>query len=116
MAADSLSAGQIYRFRARAVNVYGSSEFSEELLAAIADFPAPNESLTRLSEESGESFITLQWEASLDTELPVPGYQVKMDDGYNGGVFEYLNQAMVLHPNVRKLRVSGLVTGLSYGF
>ena len=55
----SLTPGTIYKFKYRAINEFGSSDFSDELDAAVADFPAKPTTLAKVSTESGETFITL---------------------------------------------------------
>jgi hypothetical protein len=39
VADDSLVAGSIYKFKYRAVNAYGESDFSEELDAGLSSYP-----------------------------------------------------------------------------
>lgn len=79
IATDELTAGVIYRLKYRAVNAYGVSDFSEELQAAISSFPAKPFLVRKVS--GGESFVTLEWDTSADTELPVIGYNVYVNDG-----------------------------------
>jgi hypothetical protein len=57
VAVDLLTAGTLYKFKLRSSNVFGVSDYSEELDAAIASFPLANESLTRVS--ATETSITL---------------------------------------------------------
>ena len=114
MTEDSLTQGVVYKLRALAVNAYGSSELSEEVNAGVSSFPAQPNPVTKIGSESSQTSITLQWEASSDTELAVIGYVLNINDGssdvytvaYDGENF----------PNVRKYLVSGLETGESYSF
>jgi len=69
--------------------VYGVSDFSEELEAAIGSFPAKPLQVSKVS--GGETFVTLEWDASDDTELPVLGYNVKVNDGQGGDEFTNVN-------------------------
>lgn len=111
VADDSLQAGTVYKFKLLAKNAYGASDFSEELDAAIASFPLPNDSLRKVT--ATETSITLEWDTSLDTELPVTGYVLKVNDGVGG---DYFSTVSTLYPNVRTYTVHGLGTALNYGF
>jgi hypothetical protein len=64
------------------LNDYGASDFSEELSAGVGDFPSqgnPVQIKTR-----GVSDITLEWDEISNTELPVLGYILKINDGLGG--------------------------------
>ena len=70
--------------------------------------------MTKIATETGATYITLQWAKSQDTQLPVIGYQIWMDDGDVGDftiVYDGLN-----YPNVLKHMVTGLITGREYQF
>lgn len=56
----------------------------------------------------------MQWTTSADTELPVIGYVLNMDDGYESNYKVVYNGKG--YPNVLKYTVGGLTTGLSYTF
>jgi uncharacterized protein len=107
---DLLTAGVVYKFKIRAVNAYGNSEYSEELDAAIASFPLANDSLSKLT--TTETSITLQWTASADTELPVIGYVFNQIEFGS----DHFSEVVTLFPNLRTYTVSNLETGLAYGF
>jgi len=51
---------------------------------------------------------------SSDTELPVIGYVLKMDDGY-GGDFSIIYNGKN-YPNVLRYTITGLTTSLPYRF
>jgi hypothetical protein len=102
-----------YRFKLRAVNSYGTSEFSEEMVAGLADYPIPPSSITKLESESGETYMTIEWQLSADTDLPVVGYRLSMDNGHNSGVY---SPVVRLSNNVFKYLVTNLETSLTYGF
>lgn len=111
---DGISQGQIYKFKYRAVNSYGESDYSDEVDGGISSFPATPSAPTKLQSESGETFITLQWAQSANTELPVIGYVLNMDDGYGGSYTQVYNGKN--YPNVLKYTLTGLNTGLTYKF
>ena len=64
---DGIVAGLIYKLKYRATNMYGYSDFSEELNIGVTSFPAKPDPVDVLQSESGSTFITLKWTKSLDT-------------------------------------------------
>lgn len=56
---DGLLPAYIYKFKTRAVNVYGVSDWSDTLDVGISDFPAKPASVTNIVNETGPTFITL---------------------------------------------------------
>lgn len=111
---DGLTAGTIYKLRVLAVNLYGSSELSDEVNAGVSSFPGKPNPVTKLDLESSTSSITIEWETSLDTELPVIGYLLKINDGANDEytvAYDGKN-----FPNVRKYLVTRLETASIYYF
>jgi hypothetical protein len=111
---DLIVPGTIYKFKTRAVNAYGNSDYSEELNAGFGALPAKPLQVTRLLSESSDRHVTLEWTTSPDTDIPVIGYRLRMNDGVGGST--YNNITGVLFPNVRKYVVGNLTTGLEYGF
>lgn len=111
---DGITGGTIYKFKYLAVNSYGVSDFSDELDAGVSSFPAQPSAPTKDSATSTNSSITLVWTTSADTELPVLGYKLNMDDGYNGAFTTIYNG--LGYPNVLTYTKTQLVTGLTYRF
>ena len=107
-------AGVVYKFKVRTINDQGPSEFSEELDAAVSSFPAKPNPPTRIMSESDTTSLTLQWTASADTELPVIGYVINMDDGFGANYRVVYNGKNF--PNVLKYTIGGLTTGYTYSF
>ena len=94
--------------------MYGESDFSEELNAGVSSFPAKPNPVRKLLSESTQTAITLEWDTSLATSLPVIGYRLLMKDATQVNyqvVFDGAN-----FPNVRKYLVTGLKTGDLYTF
>lgn len=112
--AHAITAGQIYKFKVITVNELGPSDFSDEIDGGVSSFPGQPLSPTKVESDSGETYITLQWLASSNTELPVIGYVLNMDDGY-GGVYSVIYNGKN-YPNVLKYTITGLTTGLQYRF
>ena len=110
----SLTPGSIYKFKYQAVNNFGASDFSDEVEAAVSSFPGKPAAPTKVAAESGYYYITLSWLKSADTDLPVIGYNLYMDDGY-GGDFTLIYNGQN-YPNVLKYTQTGLTTGLKYNF
>jgi hypothetical protein len=58
---DFIAAGSIYKFKYRAINSYGPSDFSDEVDGGISSFPAQPAIPIKIESESSENFITLAW-------------------------------------------------------
>jgi hypothetical protein len=116
VAVDSLIAGTIYKFKYRAINLYGESDWSEELNAGVSSLPLQPNQVRKVESQSGETHITLEWDTSLDTELPVIGYSLKINDGVGGDVYTDVFAGGSIFPNVKKYIVGNLETGMTYGF
>ena len=58
---DAITSGSIYKFKYRAVNSYGASDFSDEVDGGISSFPATPAAPIKVQSESGETYITLSW-------------------------------------------------------
>lgn len=111
---DGLSSYAHYRFRIRAVNAYGPSDYSRELVASVAPLPGAFAAVTKDQLYSSNSTIMVRW-AVAGTEIePVLGFRLRMvemasqvsrvvyDNAVNANVLEYV--------------VSGLTPGASYSF
>jgi hypothetical protein len=81
---DNLVQGKVYRFKTKATNVYGDSEFSNEVIIGIGEnVPAPAD-VTRDSDFQSETSILVHWTAVTSSDLPITGYTLQMDDGLIG--------------------------------
>ena len=78
-AVDNITSYQEYRFRLMAVNLYGQSDFSEELPAAIAPLPSQPAGLFKDQVLSTKTSIRVYWNKLPDT-LPAKGYILYMRD------------------------------------
>lgn len=58
--------------------------------------------------------MTLEWDTVSDTEMPVIGYTLRMNDGLGGNVFTPVFTTR--NPNIRRYTVSNLTTEFTYGF
>ncbi len=116
--ADALLAGQIYALKSRASNEFGYGEFSEELSVGLSSYPAAPASLAKVDEESGATYITLQWPRSAGTtDLPVLGYALYMANNSDGtDEFRVLYNGLN-YPNVLRFTVAANVRqGAAYTF
>lgn len=83
-AADSLTTGLVYRVKSVAVNEYGPSDYSFELIVGMGQkAPAPAQVVRDVFFESPDSMRVL-WTQPSDNDLPVTGYLLQMDDGLIG--------------------------------
>jgi len=114
VANDQLVNGTIYKFKYRAVNKYGNSDFSDELTVGLGSKPQKPNSVRKVSAESGLTYITLEWDLMQSQGLPITGYILLINDGLGGTDFR--NVAGVLFANVNKYTVTNLVTAYNYGF
>lgn len=107
-------ASTIYKFKFRAVNDFGPSGFSDEIDVGVSSFPAKPNPLRKVLADSGLTYVSLEWDESLNTELPVIGYLINMDDGIGGAFTQVYNG--INYPNVRTYTVTGLMTQFTYRF
>ena len=88
IADDSIIAGQIYMLKSLASNEFGNSDYSEEVTIGLSSYPAAPATLTKNEADSGSTYITLEWAASADTEMPVLGYVLsQMDNSLGTGAY-----------------------------
>jgi hypothetical protein len=77
----------IYRFRTRAQNALGFSDYSEVLSVAMADLPDQANTPTKITALSSNTSLAITWVSNTNHDLPggeVTGYKIFMDDGLNG--------------------------------
>jgi hypothetical protein len=85
-AVTGLVTGKVYRFITCAINLYGDSNFSLEVIAGLGNkTPAPSAPTRDISIYSEESML-ISWGEVTASDLPVLGYVLEMDDGF-GGLF-----------------------------
>lgn len=106
---SSLTPNMKYRFRYRAVNLYGNSLWSPTLDIVVA--PLPSQPAAPLRIASSPNSIHLEWGAPSDTE-PITGYQ--LFESISGG--DALIFDSQLNPNTLDYTVTGLLRGHSYTF
>jgi hypothetical protein len=78
---DGIVIGKVYRFRYRAINIVGLSDWSEEAYIAFGDVPPQPNAVTRIF--SFRTEITVRWDEVIGGSLPVTGYILSMDNGQN---------------------------------
>jgi hypothetical protein len=88
--------GAIFRMNYRSKNVDGQySEFSKELIFALGSVPSAPSIPLKNDELSGDDTIALYWNKITTDVIPVDGYKVYADSGYNDDfklVFDGTNQ------------------------
>lgn len=111
--ADSLTSFSEYRFRMKATNAYGDSDYSSELVAALAPLPSTPAAVTRDLTTSTKTSMNIQWAALGDTE-PATGYQLYMTDVASSTTSLVYDGSS--NPNVLSYLKTDLVTSNSYSF
>ncbi len=76
---DPILAYQRYRLRVKAQNLFGDSDYSEELPVAIAPLPSQPDPITKDQTLSTKTSIKVDWTAPSDTLAPI-GYKLYMKD------------------------------------
>lgn len=100
-----LSSGSLYRFRYRAYNSLGWSDYSDILRVGLGPIPSTPAAPSRATTGSSATSIAVTWSTLTGQTLPVIEYVLYMDDGNSGLVFnEIYNTASV---------TSTIVTGLT---
>ncbi len=79
---DNLVRGRSYRFKTRAKNQIGYSDFSDIGYIAYGDVPDAPPKPTLVT--STMTSISVVWQPPTLSDLPVLGYVLSMDDGING--------------------------------
>ena len=109
---DGLEPGKTYRFKTRAKNLIGYSQYSVEAYIAFGNVPNKPDSPIRLA--STTTSITVEWTQPSSNELTTSGYILNMDDGQRTDllpIYIGLNK-----PDVLSFAAGGLTTGLPYRF
>jgi hypothetical protein len=81
---NSMTAGLMYRFRVRAQNALGFSDFSQVLMVGLGPLPSNPSAPTKASDDASnsESSIMLNWSPLVSQTLQINFYSLYMDDGY----------------------------------
>ena len=110
-----LVAGTTYRFTLQAVNIYGSSDFSEETRVALGTLPPQPNPPTKVEALSSISSIAVTWNEVIPTDgVAITGYKLYMDDGYSGNFFVVYDGTG--YPYTTSYTAVNLTTGLPYRF
>jgi hypothetical protein len=120
IAADSvadtftITVGGIYRIKTRAINSIDSSDFSEELIVALARAPAkPQPPKIQLALSDLQSSY-LEWEEGYSQDIEVTGYKLYSDNAEPGN--QYLIYDGSLNTEVLAFVHQNLVTGAVYTY
>ena len=111
-ATDGLLPGYTYRFKTRAKNLIGYSEFSVDAYIAFGNVPNKPDPPARLS--STTTSITVEWTEPASSDLATSGYILNMDDGQRTDllpIYIGLSQS-----DIFTFQAGGLTTGLPYRF
>jgi hypothetical protein len=111
---DVVTAYTKYRFRIRAVNEYGPSAYSEELVASIAPLPTKFSSVEKDQDYSSATSIMVRWTDPADGMEPILGYALRMTDAATRTSRTVYDAPT--NRNVRQYLATGLEPGGSYSF
>lgn len=109
--------GTTYAFKTRAVNEKGNSEYSEELIIAVAApvakpaAPVRNLALSARDLVSNKTTLRIEWAQSSQTQIEVQGYQLYMSEGTAGNfavIFNGSMNSLVRHYDVANLTIGQL--------
>lgn len=107
-----LTPGTTYKFKVKARNIIGQSEFSETTSILAAQIPDEPTDLVNVPQITLANQIGLQWIAPVfDGGSPVIDYRVWYDNA-SGGAFEVLTEGVVTNAYT----ATGLIQGATYRF
>jgi hypothetical protein len=111
-AADGITLGETYRFKTRAYNSKGYSDYSDESYIAFGDIPATPAAPTLKT--SSKTSITVEWTEPATGDLSITGYILNMDDGRNSDIESiYIGTN---RPDITEYTTGDLTAGLPYRF
>jgi hypothetical protein len=109
---DNLVLGRFYRFKTRALNSVGYSEFSDISYIAYGNVPYAPDAPSLIS--SSRNVIAVAWQPPAESDLPIKGYILSMDDGNNGEFAQvYIGEN---RPDILTYTSGNLRTGYPYRF
>ena len=106
----TLTTGNIYSFRYRAVNANGESLWSQSLSVAFAPKPTTPAAPTRATTGNSEKSIGVRWTAFTGQTIPVQQYVLYVDDGTQTTTKEIYRGSNTLYV------MTETTPGLSYTF
>lgn len=116
---DGLVNGAIYNFKWKAVNNFGSSEYSEDVSVAVVAKPIASTSIDKVLELSTENSISVTWNSVAAGVSPgglITGYVLTVKDCMNGTLWNAFNGLDLGVPSQTKFTALGLTTGREYKF
>lgn len=105
-----MTAGSYYRFKYRAQNERGFSDFSDNLTVGLGPLPSKPTGLSRASIGNNINAIAIDWNDLSAETLELSFYSLYVDDG-QGIIFKKAYQGSL--PNAL---VDGLTSGIEYSF
>ena len=112
---EGLVAGTEYRFVVKAVNQFGPSEPSPEIMIAIGRRPSKPNPVRKVESLSSLSTIVVEWDNVPEIDsIETSGYMLYIDDGKNGQFTTVYDGTSNFH--TLTFAATGLSIGLPYRF
>ena len=118
-ATDGLVAHTKYRFRVRAINSHGVSEYSLQLIVSTAPLPSKFSVVIKDQVYSSTTTIMVRWSDPAGEVEPILGYRLLMTDMNTNQSAAEINTTVYDNPtneDVREKHVTGLTPGGLYEF
>ena len=107
---NPLVAGNYYRFRYRAKNSLGYSEYSDTLRVGLGPLPQKPSVPTRSTDGNTSTSIGVTWNVLASETLEVTAYNLYMDDGQG------VSYSVIYSGTCSDYAVEGLTPGVLYSF
>ena len=107
---NPLTAGQYYRFRFRAQNALGYSEYSDSIRVGLGSLPSKPKNPARSKEGNSATSIGVMWDSLVGETLEVTVYNLYMDDG------EGVNFSLIYSGTCINFTVENVSSGQLYSF
>lgn len=110
----TVTVGGLYRFKTTATNSIGTSQFSFELVSALAGLPEIPSTPTFDLGLSSRFQNVLQWTEGISLDIEVTGYKLYSDNGLPGNMFLIYDGSQ--NTQIMTYYHTGLIPGTIYNY